>query len=174
MKIHKIQYNSLIKIPNINLAIGNFDGIHLGHQAIIRSLINQSNKMNIESAIMSFMPHPRQFFSGNNNHFNIISNSTKIQLLKNIGVKNYILLNFDNSIASLSPIDFIENILVTKLNIKNLVVGNDFKFGKDREGNVELLKQKSSKYEFTVDILDSVILKKTSETISSSIILECM
>ena len=64
MKIHKIKLSSSINIENINLAIGNFDGLHLGHQKIIERLILQSNEMKIDSTIMSFLPHPRQFFSG--------------------------------------------------------------------------------------------------------------
>ena len=69
MKIHKIKLNSSIHIDNINLAIGNFDGLHLGHQKIIERLNHQSNEMNINSTIMSFLPHPRQLFSGKYNNF---------------------------------------------------------------------------------------------------------
>ena len=69
MKIHKIKLGSSINIENINLAIGNFDGLHLGHQKIIERLIHQSKKMKIDSTIMSFLPHPRQFLSGKYNNF---------------------------------------------------------------------------------------------------------
>ena len=112
MKIYKIQLNSSINIDNINLAIGNFDGVHLGHQKIIERLIHQSNEMNIDPTIMSFLPHPRQFFSGEYDNFTIISETLKIKLLKQLGVKHYIVLNFDRFIASLTPKEFIELILV--------------------------------------------------------------
>ena len=65
MKIHNIKLNSSLDIENVNLAIGNFDGLHLGHQKIIERLIHQSKRMKIDSTIMSFFPHPRQFLSGN-------------------------------------------------------------------------------------------------------------
>jgi len=170
VKIHNIQLNSSINIKNINIAIGNFDGLHLGHQKVIERLIHQSNEMKIDPTIMSFLPHPRQFFSEKNNNFNIISNAMKINLLKQLGVKHYIILNFDQSIASLTPKEFIELILVEKLKIKNLIVGYDFKFGKDREGNVELLRQQSSIYNFTISVLEQVKLKQTSEIFSSSLV----
>ena len=170
MKIHNLQLNSSINIENINLAIGNFDGLHLGHQKVIEILVHQSHEMKIDSTIMSFLPHPRQFFSGKYDNFNIISDALKIKLLKQLGVKHYILLNFDHSIASLTPEEFIEKILVKKLKIKNLVVGYDFKFGKERKGNVALLKKQSLIYNFTVNVLEQVKLKQTSEIFSSTLI----
>ena len=170
MKIHKIKLSSSINIENINLAIGNFDGLHLGHQKLIEKLIHQSKKMKIDSTIMSFLPHPRQFLSGKYNNFNIISEDLKIKLLKQLGVKHYVILNFDQTIASLMPEEFIETILVKKLKIKNLVVGYDFKFGKERKGNIILLKEQSLIHNFTVSVLEQIKLKKTSEIFSSSLI----
>ena len=170
MKIHKIKLSSSINIENINLAIGNFDGLHLGHQKLIEKLIHQSKKMKIDSTIMSFLPHPRQFLSGKYNNFNIISEDLKIKLLKQLGVKHYVILNFDQTIASLMPEEFIETILVKKLKIKNLVVGYDFKFGKERKGNIILLKEQSLIHNFTVSVLEQIKLKKTLEIFSSSLI----
>jgi len=170
VKIHNIQLSSSINIDNINLAIGNFDGLHLGHQKIIERLIDQSNDMNIDSALMSFLPHPRQFFSGQYDNFTIISDALKIKLLRQLGVKHYIVLNFDHLIASLTPEEFIEIILVKKLKMKNLVVGYDFKFGKERKGSVSLLKKQSLIYDFTVSALEQVKLKQTSEIFSSTLI----
>ena len=170
MKIHKIKLSSSINIENINLAIGNFDGLHLGHQKIIERLIHQSRRMKIDSTIMSFLPHPRQFLSGKYNNFNIISEDLKIKLLKQLGVRHYIVLNFDQTIASLMPEEFIEIILVKKLKIKNLVIGYDFKFGKERKGNTVLLKKQSLIHNFTVSVLEQIQLKETSEIFSSSLI----
>ena len=170
MKIHKIQLNSFIDIGKINLCIGNFDGFHLGHQKIIKILIKESNILKIDSALMSFIPHPRKFFSGLHNNFDIISDDHKIKFLQDIGIKHYILLNFDQSLASLTPEDFIEKILVEKLNILNLFIGNDFKFGKNRQGNVKLLKEKSLIYNFNVNVIEQVKSKKSSEVLSSSLV----
>ena len=170
MKIYKIDLESSLDIANLNLAIGNFDGIHIGHQFIIKRLINLSNEMHAIPTIMTFSPHPRQFFSVELDNFNIISNNLKTRLLKKLGVKYLIILDFNKTIASLSPEEFIKIILVRKLKIKNLVVGYDFKFGKDRKGNVELLKNQSLIHNFTVNVIEQVKLKETSEIYSSSVI----
>ena len=162
MKIHNIQLDTSLEIKNLNLAIGNFDGLHLGHQMIIKRLIQQSKEINVESAIMSFIPHPRKYFSEKIINFNIISDSMKIRLLKELGIEHLILLKFDHSVASLSPQDFIEKILVKKIEISNLIVGYDFRFGKNREGNVNLLKQKSLMHNFNLEILDDFLIDITS------------
>ena len=94
----------------------------------------------------------------------------KIQLLKAFGIQHFILLKFDNLIASLSADDFIEKILLDKLNILSLTVGYDFKFGKNREGDINLLKQKSLINKFQLNIVQPEKLKKTSEIFSSSLI----
>ena len=78
MKKFKINITSNLNIPSVNLAIGNFDGIHIGHQKIIQKLVNESNKMNVQSAILDFNPHPRQFFTKNYDDFNVVTEKTKI------------------------------------------------------------------------------------------------
>ena len=111
MKIYNIRLDSYVDIFNTNLAIGNFDGIHLGHQKIIKELIRKSNDLKVPSAILSFNPHPRQFFSGKYNNFNIISEHSKISFLEKLGIEYYFSLKFDDSIASLAPQKFINQIL---------------------------------------------------------------
>ena len=108
MKIHNITLNSSLDIEKVNLAIGNFDGLHLGHQTIIEKLIHESKIMKINPSVLCFSPHPREFFSGmKNNNFNIISDSLKAKLLRQLGVKHYIVVNFEQSLASLSSQEFI-------------------------------------------------------------------
>ena len=87
-----------------------------------------------------------------------------------MGIKNYIILNFNEELASLSAEDFIEIILYKKLKIKNLVVGFDFRFGKNRKGNVTLLQKKSLDYNFSITVLDKIISNQTSEVFSSTLI----
>ena len=172
MKKFNINITSNFNIPSVNLAIGNFDGIHIGHQKIIQKLVNESNKMNIQSAILDFNPHPRQFFTKNYDDFNVVTEKTKIELLDQLNVDYYITLKFDSTLASLSANEFIENFLSKKLKINNLTVGYDFKFGKNRKGNVELLKNQSLIHNFTVNVIEQVKLKETSEIYSSSVIRE--
>ena len=103
MQIHNIKLNSQVNVLNINLAIGNFDGVHLGHQKIIDDLIKCSRINSCPSAILSFKPHPRQFFSDLYLNFQIISEETKIYLLSKQGIDHYFSLEFNENIASLSP-----------------------------------------------------------------------
>ena len=170
MKKFNINITSSFNIPSVNLAIGNFDGIHIGHQKIIHKLVNESKKMNIKSAILDFNPHPRQFFTKNYNDFNVINEKTKIELLDQLNVDYYITMEFNSALASLSAHEFIENILSKKLNINNLTVGYDFKFGKNRQGDVDLLKQLSSKYNYNISIIEPVLDPLTSEIYSSSLV----
>ena len=119
MKIYNIKLGTSLDIPNINLAIGNFDGIHLGHQKIIKELINNSKENQLQSAILSFKPHPRKFFSGHYENFNIISENSKISFLEKLGLDYFFSLKFDHSIASLAPDKFIKEIWKIELQIGN-------------------------------------------------------
>ena len=141
MKTFRINSTSSFNEPGLNLAIGNFDGVHVGHQVVIKKLVKESKKINFKSAILSFMPHPRQYFTNNYEDFNIIDENEKITLFKNLNIDYYISLKFDSNLASLSPEKFIQDILVEKLKVKNITVGYDFKFGKDRKGNTDLLQK---------------------------------
>ena len=170
MKIYNIKQGTFLDIPNLSLAIGNFDGIHLGHQIIIKELINNSMENKAQSAILSFKPHPRQFFSSNYKDFNIISENSKISFLEQLGIEYYFSLKFDHSIASLTPEKFIKEILINQLNIKNLIVGYNFKFGKDRMGDVNLLQDQSANNGFSIKVIDPIESKATSEVFSSTLI----
>ena len=169
MKIYNIKLGTSLDIPNTNLAIGNFDGIHLGHQKIIKALINNSKENQLQPAILSFKPHPIQFFSGYYENFNIISENSKISFLDKLGVEYYFSLKFDHSIASLTPYKFIKEILISQLKIKSLIVGFNFKFGKNRLGDVDLL-QDQSENNFNIKVIHPVKSNATSEVFSSSLI----
>ena len=170
MKTYKIDINSDFDVPNINLTIGNFDGVHVAHQKIIHKLVEQSKKFKADSAILCFAPHPRQYFTNNYNDFNIINENLKINLFNQLKVNHYIALKFDSQLASLSAHDFIHNIICKKLKTNYLTVGYDFKFGKNRQGDVDLLQKMSLKYGYKLSIVDQVINPNNLEIYSSSLI----
>ena len=170
MKTFRINSTTSFNEPGLNLAIGNFDGVHVGHQVVIKKLVKESKKINFKSAILSFMPHPRQYFTNNYEDFNIIDENEKITLFKNLNIDYYISLKFDSNLASLSPEKFIQDILVEKLKVKNITVGYDFKFGKDRKGNTDLLQKLSNQYNYKVSIIDQIKSEKDSLVYSSSLI----
>ena len=172
MKIFKLKTISKFDEKNLNLTIGNFDGIHLGHQSVIKQLINISKKNNYKSAILSFNPHPREFFSKSKDPFNIITPSFKKYLFNNLGLDLYIDFLFDKNLSSLDPNAFIKQILIEKLSVKNLIIGSDFKFGKDRIGDLFLLKESAKKLKFNVTVIEQILNSETKKKFSSSTIRE--
>ena len=170
MKHFKLDTLSKFEEKKLCLAIGNFDGFHKGHQAIIRQVKDISLKKNLSSAIMSFNPHPRTFFNKSNENFNIYTKEEKLIFLKEFNIDIYIDFEFNINLSQLTPEDFVKNILVDKLNITNLVVGSEFRFGKDRKGNVSILNDLSKKNNYNVHLVDSIMLKDMSSKYSSSII----
>ncbi len=172
MKIFNLKTSSQFKEKNLNLTIGNFDGIHLGHKNVIETLINISKKNNYKSAILSFNPHPREFFSKSKIPFNIITPLFKQNLFNKFGIDIYIDFLFDENLSSLAPNEFIKHILYEKLSIKNIIIGSDFKFGKDRKGDLSLLIENSVKYKYKVKIIEPIIDISSKEKFSSSLIRE--
>ena len=170
MKLHNLNTKQNFKSRNLCLCIGNFDGIHLGHQHVIKKIINNSRSDNLKSAIMTFIPHPKIFFKKTDSNFNIITNNYKKNFLNSLGVENYIEYKFNKTLSNLDAVDFIEKILVKQLSVKKIVVGKDFRFGKDRKGDTALLKKLSSKHNYKLSIIDHVKNKKTNLKFSSSII----
>jgi riboflavin kinase/FMN adenylyltransferase len=121
------------------VSIGNFDGVHLAHQNILQSLIGKAKALNTSSVVISFYPHPSYFFG--KKHSLINSFREKYNLLQQLGVDKLLLIHFDNNFANLSAKDFIEKILIKKLQTKHIIVGDDFRFGKNASGNIEMLRQ---------------------------------
>ena len=172
MKVHHITLETEVKEKLFHLAIGNFDGVHLGHQEIIKNLVYNASKNNSPSAILSFDPHPRQFFSKNLDRYQIIGEKKKQEILKNLGIDNLFILHFDNLVANLSPSDFINMIIVEKLKVSKLLVGYDFKFGKNREGNIITLRDYAAIHNFNLEIINPIRDVSSNQVYSSSAIRE--
>lgn len=132
------------------LTIGNFDGVHLGHQQIITALLKQAQKLNLPSCLMSFEPLPQEYFRDG-----AAARLTRLRekhcALQTQQLDQFLCIKFDHFLAELSAEDFIAEILVNKLNVKYLLIGDDFRFGKDRLGNFDLLKQAGETYGFIVE-----------------------
>lgn len=161
-------------ISEVNLqkpvaTIGIFDGVHLAHKAIVKRLLEKAGKTNGESLIVTLWPHPRIVLQSGNEPLKLITRlDEKIEILKNIGVQNLLILNFDKNISETSFQDFVKTYLVDKLNISYLVIGYNHHFGKNREGNYDNLKPLSVKYGFGLEQLPPVIID--NQKISSSLV----
>ncbi len=170
MKIFKLDTETPFTKDSLCLTIGNFDGFHNGHQEILKTLKKTSIDKKLLSAVMSFDPHPRSFFNKDVDNFNIYTKKDKLNFLKDFGIDIYINFAFDKKLSEYSSNEFIDEILVKKLNIKNLIVGSDFKFGKDREGNVDILNSFSKIYNYEINLVNAVNIKNKKEKYSSSLI----
>ncbi|WP_371186370.1 bifunctional riboflavin kinase/FAD synthetase [Thalassotalea maritima] len=132
------------------LTIGNFDGVHLGHQRVIRALIKKSEELGLIPAVMVFEPQPQELFNPQMAPARLTRLRDKYTLLRQLGVKRLICVNFNHQFASQSAEQFIEQLLVAKLGVKHLIIGDDFRFGKNRRGDFAMLKQAGEKFDFAV------------------------
>lgn len=165
-KMQIIRHLNSSKLPlheGLALTIGNFDGVHLGHQKIISQLKEQ----NLATGVLTFEPHPAEFFSGKKlQNFRLTSLAQKLKIFAELGVDYVFVLPFGTKLAKVSATDFVQKILVEKLCVKHLIVGYDFTFGKNREGNFELLQKMSQGCGFNV--FQVAALMENSEIFSSS------
>ena len=120
--------------------IGNYDGLHLGHQAILRQLEAEAVKHQLPKVVISFEPLPSEFFTGDKAQ-RVYPFRDKARLLETMGIDYFLCLRFDQAMATMPPTDFVERILFEAINVKSLMVGDDFCFGKARQGNFDLLSQ---------------------------------
>lgn len=163
----------IIRTFDINLnnptaiTIGNFDGIHIGHQKLIEILNNYSKDRNLTSTVISFFPHPIVFFNREDNFCTILSQEEKINELEKLGVDLFIQHEFGKYLSNLSAEDFVK-ILFEKLKCKVLVIGEGYRFGKDRKGNYSLLKKFGEKYNSKIIKVNHLRFKKDIQKISSS------
>jgi riboflavin kinase/FMN adenylyltransferase len=151
------------------VAIGNFDGVHRGHRALIAEAGRQAKARNVPLAVLSFEPHPQEFFRPSPECFRLTPLRTKARLLAELGVDVLFALPFDGDMARRSPQDFVENILVKDLGISGVVVGHDFEFGQKRAGNLSTLTELGGTYGFSVTAFDTVTASG-DDKISSTLI----
>lgn len=146
--------------------IGSFDGVHLGHQAILRQLITAAEAHQLPSVVIVFEPQPHEFFSGEKAPARLMRLREKIKALFAAGVERVLCVQFNEALRGLSANQFIEQVLVQGLGIKHLVVGDDFRFGCDRKGDFNLLQQAGEQFGFSVS--DTCTLLLHNERVSST------
>lgn len=151
--------------------IGNFDGLHLGHQTILANLVEKAKELNLPLTVISFEPLPAEYFMLKP-PARIYPLRDKVLRMSKLGVTNFLCLNFNSKLASSSPTEFIQNILIYKLNVKYLAVGDDFRFGYKREGGFNLLKEVGEANGMIVEDTSTQILD--GERISSTRIREAL
>ena len=167
MKHIQTSFKDLNLKEGIFLTIGNFDGIHKGHKVILDQLKKDAKAVGAKTAILSFDPHPKIFFK-NKKNFLINSKSKKIFILEKLDIDILIDLKFNKDLINLSFEEFEQGILIDKLDIRKLYLGNDFRYGNQRKGNIETLKKICEKTNINLVEVELINNTNSNDKVSSS------
>jgi riboflavin kinase/FMN adenylyltransferase len=135
------------------VAIGNFDGVHRGHRAVIARAIDRARTLGSPAAVLTFEPHPRAFFNPGEKLFRLTDEAAKLRLLAGTGLDGAIVLTFDAALASLTAKEFVSRILVERFAVRGAVIGFNFHFGMSRAGSPDFLAAEGKKCGFAVDVV---------------------
>ena len=172
MKLIRGIHNLTDPLPNCVATIGNFDGLHLGHQHVINQLKTVAEIKNMPTAVIVFEPQPVEFFAPEQAPRRLARFRDKIIHLSEMGIDYMVCLHFNHQLASLSAEDFVTEILVKRMNIRHLVIGDDFRFGRGRSGDFNYLHQCGQQYHFEVENTHTLLMD--DERVSSTRIRQCL
>ncbi len=154
------------------VTLGNFDGVHMGHRRLIETAKEYAERENIKSVVFTFSPHPMFLFGNRENNALIMSPEEKMLAIEEMGVDTYIEYPFDREFASMPPKDFAVNILFKKMKCRALIVGYDYRFGKQNSGDYKLLEKLGKEYGVETIFVPNVVYE--GERVSSTKIRECL
>jgi len=155
LKVYHLTDGIKIEKP-IVLTIGTFDGVHAGHRAVISVLEQKANEIGGETALLTFHPHPRVVLHPHNHKLKLLnSQEEKIKLLGNAGLNHLIMARFDKNLARLTPLEYVRGLLVEGIRPSEVVIGDDHRFGRNREGSFDDLKEMGVMFGFGVTALDA-------------------
>lgn len=151
--------------PNIVLTIGNYDGVHLGHQKILSKVTRKAEELQGTSMVMTFEPHPIKVLAPERNIKLLTTSEERARLIEAMGIDVLLLIKFSREFAAMHPEEFIRQVLVEKLHVKEIIVGENYTFGKNKKGTIELLRTRGREYGFQVKAVPDV---KVHDNIVSS------
>ncbi len=152
---------------NAVVTIGNFDGVHKGHQALLHQVMEMADEIDGTSVAMTFEPHPLRAL-GISSPPLITRHDQKVELLEQSGIDVLLCLPFDEAFSKITAHDFIEEVLVNKIGMKGIIIGADYSFGKDRVGNISLLRSEGQRLGFETVVSDWINDTETGKTRISS------
>ena len=168
MKIIRYSKNIILPKKKRYIALGVFDGVHLGHQKLIKLASDKAKKNDGISIVATFDPHPDKIINPKSKVFLLTTLEERINLIRELDVDVFLIIRFNKMLSKTSPEDFVSNILIDSLQAKELFVGFNYKFGFQGKGNTNILKEYGKLYKFKTNILKPIIAKNT--IISSTII----
>lgn len=155
-----------LKYKNVVLTIGNFDGVHLGHQKILNRVISNAKEIDGTSIALTFEPHPTKLLYPERNLRTLTTSHEKARLMAYLGLDLLCIINFTRDFAGISADDFIKDVLVKKISVKKVIVGHNYTFGKGKKGTTELLRRRGRRYGFEVSVIRSA--RVYDDVVSSS------
>ncbi|MDA8885587.1 bifunctional riboflavin kinase/FAD synthetase [Porticoccaceae bacterium] len=150
------------------VTIGSFDGVHLGHQAILNQVKAVAAELGLSSVVMTFEPQPQEFFSGERAPARLMRLREKVDALFEFGVDQVLCLQFNRELRNLTAAEFVRSVLVDGLGTRHLIVGDDFRFGCDRSGDFKMLSEMGETYDFAVQ--DTETLEVDGQRVSSTLV----
>jgi riboflavin kinase/FMN adenylyltransferase len=153
---------------NTVLTIGNYDGVHLGHQKILSMVLQKAQEINGTSMVMTFDPHPVKVLAPERDIKLLTTSEEKAKLIKAMGIDVLLFINFNKEFANMLPDDFINTVLVEKFQVREIIVGTNYAFGRHKKGTIELLRRRGEKYGFEVKAVRQVMVH--GNVVSSSAI----
>jgi len=172
MEIKRYSKNVILPKKKRYIALGFFDGVHLGHQKLLKLAIDKAKKNNGISIVATFDPHPDKVIYPNSKVWLINTLEERINLIRDLGIDVFLMIRFNKIMSKMSPVDFISEILVNSLQAKELFVGFNYKFGFQGKGNIDILRKYGKSFEYKTNILEPIIIDDT--IISSTIIKDCI
>jgi riboflavin kinase/FMN adenylyltransferase len=161
MEIIKYSKNIILPKKDRYIALGVFDGVHLGHQELIKLTVDKAKKNDGISIVVTFDPHPDIIINPESNVFLLTTLEERINLIEDSDVDVFLIIKFNKTMSKMSPEDFISKILVDSLQVKELFVGFNYKFGFQGRGNIDILREYSKFYKFKTNILKPMIVNNT-------------
>jgi riboflavin kinase / FMN adenylyltransferase len=153
--------------PNTVLTIGNYDGVHLGHQKILNKVVRKADELNGTSMLMTFEPHPIKVLAPEKNIKLLTTAEEKARLIEAMGIDILLLITFTKEFAGIQPDEFIHEVLSKKLHVKEIIVGANYAFGKNKKGTIELLRKRGRELGFHVTPVPDVQLQDNIVSSSS-------
>ena len=167
MRIFNHQEKTSLNHSSI-VTIGNFDGIHLGHHALIENVVEEADSKGFNSALVTFEPHPQEIINQGKPVSRICTTSHQLNLFENLGLDEIHVIHFTKKLSRMSPKEFALKFLINRFNLTKLIIGYDFHFGKQRSGDFKLLEHLSKKYNFSVERFPPI--KEKGQIVSSTLI----
>ena len=167
MQVYRFQKKP-VDIPRTVVTIGNFDGIHLGHRELISSAVNEAHLRGCASALVTFNPHPQEIIHSQQSVSHICTSVHQLRLLEEQGLDEVHVIQFTSELSQMLPEDFALQFLIRRFDLVKLVIGYDFRFGKNRAGDFKLLENLSQQFNFSLEEIAPV--QQKGQTVSSSLI----